>query len=154
MPSLEINAGFLDIHRLVTLWYNMYKISAKGRDTMPIKGTMTNKSIANRSLLKALNKKLRRNPRYINQHKGKVLVDYDYGRNQVEIQVVPSDTAIATLEEHPSKEVDPVKKKRLTVEEKLALSKKLAGSAKLFSTKGVEDAIKIANREYDQEEEE
>lgn len=45
-------------------------------------------------------------------------------------------------------------KKRLTVEEKLALSKKLANSSDLYSYKGVEDAIKIANREYDQEEEE
>ncbi|WP_377917994.1 hypothetical protein [Bacillus songklensis] len=44
-------------------------------------------------------------------------------------------------------------KKRLWKEEKLALSRRLAGSAKLFSPESVEEAIRIANREYDQEEE-
>ncbi|PEJ56349.1 hypothetical protein CN692_18390 [Bacillus sp. AFS002410] len=42
-------------------------------------------------------------------------------------------------------------KKRLTKEEKLALSKKLAGSVDRFSLEGVEETIRIANREYDED---
>ncbi|MCG3084444.1 hypothetical protein MX569_11465 [Anoxybacillus kestanbolensis] len=44
-------------------------------------------------------------------------------------------------------------RKRLTKEEKLALAEKLAGSADCFSVKGVEESIRIANREYDREDE-
>lgn len=82
--------------------------------------------------------------------KGKLYGKF-YNRNALEIEV------LHTLEEElQPKEVIQLKpvKKRLTPEEKLALSKNLAGSAKLFSYQGVKDTIKIANREYDQEEEE
>jgi len=63
------------------------------------------------------------------------------GRSQFEIQIV--------AEEETNKEVIVVKptKKKLTKEEKLALHKKLAGSAKLFSKAGVEESLRIANRE-------
>jgi hypothetical protein len=62
------------------------------------------------------------------------------------------EPAISVLEEEDEVVIRP-EKKRLTKEEKLALSKKLAGSADHFSIEGVEETIRIANREYDQEEE-
>lgn len=80
--------------------------------------------------------------------KGKLYGKF-YNRYTFEIDVLPTE------EELQPKEVIKLKpaKKRLTPEEKLALSNNLAGSAKMFSYQGVEDAIKIANRDYDQEEE-
>lgn len=62
------------------------------------------------------------------------------------------ESAITVIEEEEEVVLKP-EKKRLSKEEKLALSRRLAGSAKLFSPEGVEEVIRIANREYDQEEE-
>lgn len=45
-------------------------------------------------------------------------------------------------------------KRKLTTEEKLKIAKELAGSAKNMSAEGIEELIKIANREYDEEDEE
>jgi hypothetical protein len=63
------------------------------------------------------------------------------GRTKFDIQIV--------AEEETNKGVIIVKptKKKLTKEEKLALSKQLAGSARLFSKEGVEESLRIANRE-------
>lgn len=93
----------------------------------------------------ALAKEILKHPKLKGKLYGKL-----YDRHTVEVEIITAE------EEKEPKEVIHLKpvKKRLTVEEKLALSKKLAGSAKVFSYKGVEDAIKIGNREYDQEEEE
>ena len=118
----------------------------------------TNKRLENHLRMQLLRKKLMSNPKWRNQ-KGIVIAKYNGG--QLAVSVIDStdtfEAHILTKEDfnHPG-EVIEVKpdKKRLTVEEKLALSKKLAGSSKLFSNKGVEDAIKIANRDYDREEEE
>ncbi|MFZ3590037.1 hypothetical protein ACOI1C_12335 [Bacillus sp. DJP31] len=50
---------------------------------------------------------------------------------------------------HRKKEVIEVKpvKRKLSKEEKKALHKKLAGSARLFSKEGVEESLRIANRD-------
>lgn len=94
----------------------------------------------------ALAKQILKHPRLKDKLYGK-----HYARTALEIEVVT-----AVEEDQSPKEVIQLKpvKKRLTVEEKLALSRKLQGSAKIFSAEGVEDAIRIANRDYDQEEEE
>ncbi|MDF2791912.1 MAG: hypothetical protein K0S80_5014 [Neobacillus sp.] len=78
--------------------------------------------------------------------KGK-LYGKKYKGHAVEIEVV------TTEEELQPKEVIVVKpvKKKLSVEEKLRLLDELAGSAKRFSPEGVEETIRIANRDYDQE---
>lgn len=46
-----------------------------------------------------------------------------------------------------AKPANPTVKKRLTKEEKIALHKKLAGSARRFSAEGIEESLRIANRE-------
>lgn len=53
---------------------------------------------------------------------------------------------ISVIEEEDEIVLKPVKK-RLTKEEKLALSKELAGSAKHFSSEGLKESDRIANRE-------
>jgi hypothetical protein len=63
------------------------------------------------------------------------------------------EPAISVLVEEENEIVIKPEKKRLSKEEKLALSKKLAGSADRFSLEGVEETIRIANRDYDREEE-
>lgn len=64
------------------------------------------------------------------------------------------DVQVATREEYPKGVIKVTPgKKRLTKEEKLALSRKLAGSADRFSAEGIKETIRIANREYEQEDE-
>lgn len=56
------------------------------------------------------------------------------------------DTLISVEEDKDEISMKPLKK-RLTKEEKLALSKELAGSAKHFSLEGLRESDRIANRE-------
>ncbi|MCA1322439.1 hypothetical protein LC085_21420 [Bacillus tianshenii] len=56
------------------------------------------------------------------------------------------ESLISVMEEEDEIVMKPVKK-RLTKEEKLALSKELAGSAKHFSLEGLQESDRIANRE-------
>lgn len=63
-----------------------------------------------------------------------------------------TEHAIVIIEEGDKVILKP-ERKRLTKEEKLVLAEKLAGSADYFSVKGVEESIRIANREYDRKDE-
>lgn len=95
-----------------------------------------------------LSKKLMRSPRFRNQEKGILVVDYT--REDVEIEVMrPEDFIIRTEEFAQPREVNDVntQKKKLTKEEKKALHKELAGSAKSHPKEGIEELIRIANRE-------
>jgi hypothetical protein len=113
---------------------------------MPYKGSIRRRSTEEYRNANALARQILNHPRL----KSKLYRKFNNRPYSIEVEVITVENNNTPKEVIQLK---PVKKKRLTVEEKLALSKKLAGSAKLFSYQGIEDAIKIANREYDQEEE-
>lgn len=95
-----------------------------------------------------ITKKLMRNPRFRNQHKGTLIVDYS--REDVEIEVIRQGDLHTRTEEfaQPKEGIDVnTQKKKLTKEEKKALHKKLAGSAQYHTKEGIEELLRIANRE-------
>jgi hypothetical protein len=75
-------------------------------------------------------------------------------RQNVEVEIIrePVNPLVTVIEEEDEVILKP-EKKHLSVEEKLKLLDKLAGSADRFSPEGVLETIRIANREFDQEDE-
>ncbi|MGG3468528.1 hypothetical protein ABES02_13730 [Neobacillus pocheonensis] len=111
---------------------------------MPVKGAAQNR-VEEYIRMKAVQKHLRKNPKWINQKKGVLVVEYN--GDKVDVQVLTEEEI---NKQEGADEMKPIKK-ALSIEEKLKILEELVGLSDRFSPEGVEETIRIANREYDQE---